>query len=158
MCLHHTQTRTRMRARTHTHTGAHLHLLALLPSSDSDLSGCCSSILHTQHFPLLPLQSVPMSYEGDERGRRGSVRVGGVRFWGWRKMLRHQNVPQLTSVSDAPPLCMCNAQTETCSRGVRGHLRSLCIQACACLTAGSPLSWMCMETWNRKSLLTVFSR
>lgn len=35
-------------------------------------------------------------------------------------MLRHQNVPQLTSVSDAPPLCMRNAQTETRSRGVRG--------------------------------------
>lgn len=70
MCLHHTQTCTRMRVRTH--TGAHLHLLALLPSSDSDLSGCCSSILHTQHFPLLPLQSVHMSYEGMREGDEGA--------------------------------------------------------------------------------------
>lgn len=81
MCLHHTQTRTHARRQA----GAHLHLLALLPFFFfPDLGGCCSSILHTQRFPPLPLHSVHMSYEGMREGDEGAREWAGLRFFGER--------------------------------------------------------------------------
>lgn len=74
MCQYHTQTRALHC--THSYAYIHLYLLRLCPprSTFSDPSACRSSILHTQHFPVLPLQSMCMSYEGNRED-------GGLRVW-----------------------------------------------------------------------------
>lgn len=67
MCWHHTET----------HVYTHISSLAFFfPLTRSDPRVRCFYILHMQHFPLLPLQDMCMSYEGIKEDVEGCVCVG----------------------------------------------------------------------------------
>lgn len=133
MWLHHTQTRTNVHLHTHTPPPPFFH---------SDPSVCCSSILHTQHFPPLLLHSICVSYEGLSRDE-------GVCMWvcfGDNGRYSVTNTSLLMSVSD---FLVCKKKKKKSTLGVVLHINGVNrdMQLCSVWSHYCPCVYKRMLVW-----------